>query len=559
MITPSAQNIYFTINNKTTCSNIADYYYSDNQNCVNTEWIHVAVVVDAISITMYLNGLQKHRETYHTPITFTQANSKDLTFGRLGNNCGVGADFWFPFNGRLDDIVYYNRALSQAEINQLYNYPSPYASSPMLANTKTINDNVNFGSVYERNGFSFPAQTQCGTFSHSRTNGCDSTYYFNLTVLPTLALSSAKRDTVCSGTARTYTATCATANTTFTWTRAAVTDISNPAKSGSTATVTDTLINTSTSPVTVLYVFTLTANGCSKNDTLTRIVNPAPKLSSPKSDMVCSGEARTYTATCATANTTFSWTRAAEAYITPTTASGNTDTIKETLISTSTAPVTVRYIFTLTTANGCSKKDTLIRVVRPTPRLSSAKRDTVCSGEAKTYTATCAVAGRTYSWTRDSIAGITPARASGNTATINETLTSTSTSPVAVNYVFTLTAYSCTNNDTFVRVVNPKPSFTSPDTCVESICSGFAATYYPTSDPSSATYTWTRAEVEGITEPAGSGSGDINEVLTNTTSDPITVTYVVTATVNGCTNTKNVTVVVKPKKTPSITIKVKTD
>jgi hypothetical protein len=159
----------------------------------------------------------------------------------------------------------------------------------MLANTKTINDNVNFGSVYERNGFSLPAQTQCGTFSHSRTNGCDSTYYLNLTVLPTLA-------------------------------------------------------------------------------------------------------------------------------------------------------------------------------------------------------------------------------------------------------------------------------FTSPDTCeVDSICSGFAATYYPTSDPSSTNYTWTRAAVAGITEPAGSGSGDINEVLTNTTDNPITVTYVVTATVNGCTNTKNVTVVVKPKKTPSITIKVKTD
>jgi hypothetical protein len=75
-------------------------------------------------------------------------------------------------------------------------------------------------------------------------------------------LSSATNLSICSGNVFTYTATSSTNGTTFTWTRPAVAGISNVAKSGNNAFVTDTLINTTTSAIAVTYYFTLTPDLC---------------------------------------------------------------------------------------------------------------------------------------------------------------------------------------------------------------------------------------------------------------------------------------------------------
>jgi len=180
-INPSEQNPTFNIYNNTTCNLTPTFHYDDVQSCINTEWIHVAVVVDRISIMMYINGMQKHRETYHSQITLTRANDNHLTFGRFGYNCGSSLTNWYPFNGKLDDIVYYNRALTQTEINALCEYPVAYIPTTGMI-TDTINDSVNLGEVYEQNGFSLPAQDQVGTFTYSRTNGCDSVWVLILNV-----------------------------------------------------------------------------------------------------------------------------------------------------------------------------------------------------------------------------------------------------------------------------------------------------------------------------------------------------------------------------------------
>src|SRR4029079_3374729 len=61
------------------------------------------------------------------------------------------------------------------------------------------------------------------------------------------------------------------------------------------------------------------------------------------------------------------------------------------------------------------------------------------------------------------------------------------------------------------------------------------------------TFAWSRAVVTGISNAAASGTGNINETLVNTTTSPVTVTYVYTLTTSGCTpNTQNVVVTVNP-------------
>lgn len=82
-----------------------------------------------------------------------------------------------------------------------------------------------------------------------------------------------------------------------------------------------------------------------------------------------------------------------------------------------------------------------------------------------------------------------------------------------------------------------------------SICSGTAFTYTPQSNISSATFTWTRAFVSGITNDAITIPQTVNpnEVLVNTTSTPLNVTYTYVINGTGCTtNTQSVTVTVLP-------------
>ena len=87
------------------------------------------------------------------------------------------------------------------------------------------------------------------------------------------------------------------------------------------------------------------------------------------------------------------------------------------------------------------------------------------------------------------------------------------------------------------------------------ICSNALFTYTPTSNVTTATFTWTRAAVFGISNAAVTIPQSTNpgEILINTTSSPISVTYLFTINANGCSsNTQQVNVLVNPTPSPSI-------
>lgn len=100
----------------------------------------------------------------------------------------------------------------------------------------------------------------------------------------------------------------------------------------------------------------------------------------------------------------------------------------------------------------------------------------------------------------------------------------------------------------------PKPYMTSTLTPA-AICSQSTFNYIPTFAPATASFTWTRAAVAGISNAAVTTpqSSNPNEVLINTTGSAINVVYSFVLTSNGCTNTQLVTVSVKPKPTVTIT------
>jgi PKD repeat protein len=88
-----------------------------------------------------------------------------------------------------------------------------------------------------------------------------------------------------------------------------------------------------------------------------------------------------------------------------------------------------------------------------------------------------------------------------------------------------------------------------------SVCTGSAFSYTATSDAPGAVLTWTRPAVAGISNAAITApqSSNPDEVLVNTTINPITVTYTYEVAAYGCVNNVNVSVVVNPAPTAAFT------
>ena len=278
-------------------------------------------------------------------------------------------------------------------------------------------------------------------------------------------------------------------------------------------------------------------------------VNPAPLLSSTLTPpSICSGSAFTYTPTSITPGATFAWARATTAGITQPGAAG-TAGVNETLSNTTNAPINVTYVYTTSVAP-CSNIQNVVVTVNPTPSLSSTLTPpTICSGSAFSYTPTTTATSPTFTWTRAAVTGITQPAATGS-GSVNEVLTNTSGSTLNVTYVFIVTANGCTNapGQSVVVAVSPVAGLSSSLT--PTVCSGTTFNYTPTSSTSGATFSWTRATVNGINEPGTAGTGGVSETLTNSTTGVVSVTYVYTTNSTGCTaGTQNVVVTVNPLPT----------
>jgi hypothetical protein len=103
---------------------------------------------------------------------------------------------------------------------------------------------------------------------------------------------------------------------------------------------------------------------------------------------------------------------------------------------------------------------------------------------------------------------------------------------------------------TFIPIPFLSSSLTPP-----SVCSGSIFNYTPTSLVGTATFSWTRSAVAGISNAAVTvpQAGNPGETLINSTASPITVTYNYTTAANGCSYPQTVSVTVNPSPTLTIT------
>jgi gliding motility-associated-like protein len=227
------------------------------------------------------------------------------------------------------------------------------------------------------------------------------------------------------------------------------------------------------------YSVDFTVNGCLASDAIDVLVNPLPTVNLGPDVTLCAGDQVTLDAT--TAGATYLWdngstgaTRAANA------------------VGTYSVDVTV---------NGCAASDAIDVLVNPLPTVNLGPDVTLCAGDQVTLDAT--TAGATYLWD-------------------NGSTSATRTVSTASTYSVDVTLNGCTATDAIDVLVNPLPTVDlGPDL---TLCPGTQALLDATT--AGATYLWDNGSTAATRTVNAAG------------------TYSVDVTVNGCTASDAVNVIV---------------
>ncbi|TAJ67286.1 MAG: T9SS type B sorting domain-containing protein [Chitinophagaceae bacterium] len=311
--------------------------------------------------------------------------------------------------------------------------------------------------------------------------------------------------------------------------------------------------NTTSKPLVSNITVTPEAEGCKGTAVaFTITISPSLKLKSATSlPAVCSNSLLTYEPLVeGDTSAIVTWTRPSIYGISNRPASG-TGIISENLVNTTALPVLVTYILTITNKN-CSSTENISVQVNPAVTITnSSSVSSVCSNELFLFSPASGVTTAQLEWTREAVAGISNAAASGK-GDITEMLTNTTAAPIDVLYKYSILQSSACSNDQFVKVtVKPVPKLASVTTLVK--CSNEPVSYNPVSNVSGTNFSWSRLVMNGIANNSASGTGAISESLVNKSLQPLEISYQINLkNTNGCSNTDTLLVTVKPNPTANV-------
>ncbi len=209
----------------------------------------------------------------YTPVGNPVASGKPTISAIKQTTCTTFKAFGTKFNGISQGASYGD------DWQMSSNYPIVrLTSGANVYYARTANWNstgVMRGNLPDSVQFTTPAGLPAGTYSLVVVANGISSDPVSFTPTPSLS-STLTPAAICSGNAFTYTPTSTTSGVTFTWTRAAVAGISNAAITTPQSTnPNEVLINTTGSPVSVVYTYTIIGGTCSNTQSVTVVVNPA--------------------------------------------------------------------------------------------------------------------------------------------------------------------------------------------------------------------------------------------------------------------------------------------
>jgi len=472
----------------------------------------------------------------------TEIISAEITIIPEANNCeGVSEKFTITINPypevALIESQIYCKGLLTNEI-------------PLVGNIYGITYDISGGTsigLTNRNGVSsipaFTPLTGTATITVTpRTTTCVGdpiSYSISVNPTPNIAVSPASQ-AICSGETTSINISSTTPGSSFGWT---IFEILPPgsitgATGGTGNRIEQTLTNTSNAPSTIKYRVIPVSNNCEGSPAIVTItVNPTPDFTVINPESVCFPAEVDLTSTEIITNSSsglsFTYWQNEAATISlqnPEKAGAGTFYIKG------------------TTSSGCEIIKSVTVIENPLPQLTSALQvPGFCSETLFSYQFTSDIPETEFSWSRPAISGISTPPNSGS-GDINEVLVNTTTKPIEIVYEVTLISpEGCINNTQIKTTITPTPILSSA-LDAGSICSGVPFEYAPTSATGSTVFQWSRAAVDGISNSATSGTGNISETLINTTNQTLGVTYRFTLASNNCQNPQiyNVTVTVTP-------------
>lgn len=373
---------------------------------------------------------------------------------------------------------------------------------------------------------------------------------FIIRVLPTPVLTSERTRNTCDNSVFNYTATSsADPETAYTWERAEVAGIDNPAGSGTNSVIDEILHNTTDQPIVVKYVFNLsTGLGCGTRDTVSVTVNPTPKIDLIRDTAFCAGvSVNGINFSSSTEGASFGWKSKVDFGLGTDSTAGNIGSFVARNEGTDLidSKVTV-YI----SANTCKGPNTTFTIrVFPEASLAGSNKQNVCDSALFKYAASSSVTGVSFAWNRDAVSGISnPPRSNVPGNNISEYLNNTSTQPKTVKYVFTLTQSGCINKDSIQVKVNPTATANPIDDFVYCNQDNAKGIFFSSSSPDSA-FRWTCNPAVGFGTAA---DGSINAFpASNTGTVPVHALVTVFASSAKCPGDSSLfTITVNPSAAP---------
>jgi len=125
----NSDNLFFTDGGSNTWQTSPHSFFGDAITTTDKKdkWVHVVyVVADGVS-KIFLDGVLAKTTTNTGTPNFSLANTKDMYIGKY-------SDTWYPSSAAMDNLRIYNRALTDAEVKQLYNEANPEPVACAAAN-----------------------------------------------------------------------------------------------------------------------------------------------------------------------------------------------------------------------------------------------------------------------------------------------------------------------------------------------------------------------------------------------------------------------------------------
>ena len=494
-----------------------------NINCPLNSWNLVTTVKESNgTIKIYLNGNLIFTQTVATPLL-------NNVSGRIGRAVWNSSEYW---NGKIDDVAIWNRALTAAEVLALYNNGqttyswSNGATSPSITVTPTT------------------TTTYTCTVTDANGNSCSASQ--TITVIPFSSVNAGADQTICAGGTATLTATGATS---YSWNNLVQNGVAfSPVSSSS-------------------YIVTGTQNGCTDSDTVLVTVVADPTITNPVSASYCQNGG-TVTPLSVSVAGGISSAYAYQWYVNTTVNNFGGTAVLGATTSIYTPPInnigTVYYYCTVTqgaAGNGClatSGANSIVVTAQPTITSQPLASQSGCVGATLTPLSLAISGGNgipTYQWYAN-----TTASTSGGSIITGATSSSyvPSNTTAGTYYFYCVASYpnatSCatkTSNLATITFIND-PIFNVPPTANQSVCVGGsipALTFVSNGGSGTPSYQWyavngsTYTTILGATNPSYTPP---TFSITGTYAYAVAISQTTAGCASGYSPLANVTVVADP-------------